>query len=258
MNPRGGDQRRFAGDIGGIEPGAEGVGIGVPSLSADGRDVLVPLRGTTAITLASGARRGISFCAESVLWSPDGKSFACSGRSFTSPIFIVAHPGGPRRALPGTEGAAPVAWSPDGKWILFSLQDGAGPYYLWRVHPDGTGLQQISRYTPGSDVLWRPDGRAEFVGTRGVNVATFEKLVVVDVMSGKVDVLRTLPTPSATAWSPDGRTLVYAAYNQSQRSSAISTVDLAGHHLRRLTPPLPTPRRPASARMATGAAWSSW
>jgi Tol biopolymer transport system component len=238
MNPDGSGQSRFAGDIGGIEPGAQGDGIGVPALTPDGSEVLVPLKGTTAITLATGARRPISSCAGPVVWSPDGKALACSGRSYTSPIYVVQQPGGTKHALPGTKGTAAEAWSPDGNWILFSLQDGAGPYYLWRIHPDGTGLQRVSRYTPtGGDVLWLPDGRAEFVGTRGIEVGTFEKLVVLDVNSGKATVLRKIRTPDVARWSPDGTTLVYVASDNDEHPPAIYTVDVSGGDMRRLTPP---------------------
>lgn len=237
MNLTGGNQRRFAGHIGGIDPGAEGVGIGVPTLTADGREVLVPLRGATAITLATGARRPLSFCAGAALWSPDGKEFICSGRSFTAPIYIVDHRGGPKRALPGTKSASPDAWSRDGRWILFEQQDGYGPYYLWRIHPDGTGLHRISRFTPMSDVLWLPDGRAEFVATRSVDVSEFGKLIVLDVDSGKAKVLRQLPSPDTAVWSPDGRTLAFAASDNGQRPSTLHTVNVHGGALRRLTPP---------------------
>jgi Tol biopolymer transport system component len=237
MAPNGTDQSRFAGDIGGIEPGAEGDGIGVPALTPDGSEVLVPLKGTTAITLATGARRPISTCAEPVVWSPDGTALACSGRSYTSRIYVVQQPGGPRHALPGTKGGTPVAWSPDGSWILFSLQDGYGPDYLWRIHPDGTGLQRISRYTPsGSDVLWLPDGRAEFAGTRALDTTKFEKLIALDVNSGTADVLGKIPTPDTATWSPDGTALVFEASDNGGNPSTIYTVGASGGALRRLSP----------------------
>jgi hypothetical protein len=237
MNPNGSDQTRFAGALGGIEPGAEGVGIGVPTLTPDGSEVLVPLRGATAIRLATGARHHFPFCTESVIWSPDGKTFVCSGRSDSAPIYIAEQPGGPKQALPGTKGAAPVAWSPDGSWILFTLQDGYGPDYLWRIHPDGTGLRRISPYTPyGSDILWLPDGRAEFVGTRAVDVTNFEKLITLDVNSGQVQILRKLPSPDSAAWSPDGTTLAYAASDNYQHPPTIYTVNVSGGDVRRLTP----------------------
>jgi WD40 repeat protein len=239
MAPDGTGQRRFAGDIGGIDPGAQGDGIGVPALTPDGSEVLVPLKGTTAVALATGARRPISVCSEPVVWSPDGKALTCGGRSFAAPVYVVQQPGGSKHALPGTKGAAPVGWSPDGQWILSSLEAGAGPYSLWRIHPDGTALKRISRYTPyGSDILWLPDGRAEFVGSRSDQVTTFEKLVALDVTSGKADVLRKIPTPDSSAWSPDGSTLVYAASSDIGRSpSTIYTVDVSGGNVRRLTPP---------------------
>ena len=199
--------------------------------------MLVPLKGTTAITLATGARRPIPACAEPVVWSPGGTAVACSGRSYTSRIYVVQQPGGTKQPLPGTKSGTPVAWSPDGQWILFSLQAGYGPDYLWRIHPDGTGRQRISPYTPASsDVLWLPDGRAEFAGTRAVEGTRFEKLVALDVNSGTANVLGKIPTPDTATWSPDGTTLVFAASDNGDQPPTIYTVDVTGSALRRLSP----------------------
>jgi Tol biopolymer transport system component len=46
------------------------------------------------------------------------------------------------------------SYSPDGRWILLRIEDG-GLYALYKIHPDGTDLQQV---TPFSD--FRPRGMA--------------------------------------------------------------------------------------------------
>jgi TolB protein len=238
MRPDGRDQRRFADNLGGINPGAEGDGIGVPALTPDGLDVLVPRKGTTALTLATGAARHLATGQPGGIWSPDGRRFASMGPGWdNAPIYVSNREGSHQRALPGTKNGVPNAWSPDGKWILFSRQDGYGPYYLWRIHPNGTGLRQLTIYSAASDVLWLPDGRAEYVANHAVNVTNFEPLVALDIHSGKADVLRRIPSPDSVAWSPDGTTLAYAAGENGQRPEAIYTVSAAGGNLRRLTPP---------------------
>ena len=49
-------------------------------------------------------------------------------------------------------------WSPRGDLIVFSRQD-AGEYEIWTIHPDGTGLRQLTR-SRGNDahMAWSPDG----------------------------------------------------------------------------------------------------
>jgi Tol biopolymer transport system component len=46
--------------------------------------------------------------------------------------------------------AGDASWSPDGQWIVFSTYplfeygDAPGPSNLYRVHPDGSGLEQLT------------------------------------------------------------------------------------------------------------------
>jgi len=236
MNLNGGDQRRALGHVGQLDPGAEGVGIGVPILMPDGREVLLPRRGITTVTLATGARRRIAAGEEnSVVWSHDGHKFLYSGRRIDSAqMYTIDLRTGRKRTLPGTWNAAPAGWSPDGKWILFVRQHGYGSDYLWRVRPNGQDPRRITGYAPDSDIHWLPDGRAEFIGTRG-NQST-GRLVVLDLHSGKVTILGTLLTPDSSAWSPDGRTMVYAARKNQSKPPAIYTMSLNGGNRHRLTP----------------------
>ena len=236
MNGSGGDQHRVLGHVGNIDPGAEGQGIGAPILTPDGREVLLPRRGITAVTLATGAKRRIAAGEEnSVIWSPDGSKLVYSGPGLDyARMYILDLRNGQKRALQETWNGAPAGWSPNGKWILFDRQHGYGSDYLWRVGPDDRGARQLTGYTPDSDILWLPDGRAEYIGTRG-NQST-ARLVVLDLYSGKLKILGTLKTPDVSAWSPDGRTIVYAASRNQSKPSVIYTMNVDGGDRHRLTP----------------------
>jgi Tol biopolymer transport system component len=115
-------------------------------------------------------------------WSPDGQSLAIELDRYAevdqamlsgSSIWIVSVPssgaGVLRQVTPwGTFGAYPD-WRPDGFSLLFSTYDldlfptgGVGPSNLYTVHPDGSGLVQVTSFT-GPDARagqagWTPDG----------------------------------------------------------------------------------------------------
>ena len=58
-----------------------------------------------------------------------------------------------------TTHATMLDWSPDGSWIVFvpsSWDPAATAADLWRVHPDGTGLERLTTIDTGSVRLLRP------------------------------------------------------------------------------------------------------
>ncbi|MEU6259671.1 hypothetical protein [Streptomyces sp. NPDC047043] len=122
-------------------------------------------------------------------WSPDGSRLTYwrdpyrDGKPTGTAVYTVAADGTHERRLTDPKMFAGDAdWSPDGRWIVFStyplIECNFTPKIsnLYRIHPDGTGLQQLThnkstdlrstqpRYTP--DGKWivltavKPDSRS--------------------------------------------------------------------------------------------------
>jgi len=105
-------------------------------------------------------------------WSPDGKRIGFVRLNSTAKprnrqaIFVMNTDGtGVRRVTPWRLDAGDHPdWSPDGKWIIFRspTPGGFAGTDLYRVHPDGTGLRQLTNYEPKVEVLsasFSPDGK---------------------------------------------------------------------------------------------------
>jgi Tol biopolymer transport system component len=88
-------------------------------------------------------------------WSPDGSTIAYFGGQ----IWIVNADGSgqPRQVTDCSCEAFNPHWSPDGSWIVFYSDQNSGHDDLYRIHPDGTGLERLTD-TPvvekGGD--WQP------------------------------------------------------------------------------------------------------
>jgi Tol biopolymer transport system component len=102
----------------------------------------------------------------SVRWSPDGTEILFTSQDHH---LRLIHPDGSAMTgitLPPGNAKGP-AWSPDGRWIVFSLARPesagvaqVGVAHIYRARPDGTHLTEVSN-TPNSDFLasWgRPPG----------------------------------------------------------------------------------------------------
>ena len=80
-------------------------------------------------------------------FSPDGKRLAFVSNMSGSPqIWSVATEGGwPVQVTALDDPVGFVTWSPDGKWLAFSLAPGGGMNtQVYLARPDGTGMRRIS------------------------------------------------------------------------------------------------------------------
>jgi WD40 repeat protein len=103
-----------------------------------------------------------------------------------------------------------LAWSPDGRWLLFGRLDRRG-FGLWRVGPAGRGLRRLT--TPAEspvDVgVWSPDGRRiVYLRKTGPGV----EAVVMNADGSHKTVLGGVPVLGGVqdaVWSPDAKTVAF-------------------------------------------------
>jgi len=164
-------------------------------------------------------------------WSPDGRTLAftadtdaASSGPLLPPTDVYVAPatgGRPRRVTTGRNAVSPT-WSPDGRWIAYSvasLVDKRRSAAIWVVHPDGTGARELTPARANVFDLAGPynlrTGLIAFTRcTRPVLLPGGMEPDTCSVWTMNADAShqRRLATESEQpAWSADGRRIVFAS-----------------------------------------------
>jgi Tol biopolymer transport system component len=140
-------------------------------------------------------------------------------------IYIANADGsGEHRLLPDSHGLDyDPSFSPDGKWIVFTSErdtEGQGQADIWRLHPDGTGLERLTSDPSMEDAgALSPDGKhLVYVSTK--SGARTTNIWVMDLATkqarnltgdGKSEPPITMNGTFRPAWSPDGKWIAFTS-----------------------------------------------
>lgn len=162
-----------------------------------------------------------------------------------------------RKLLPTTGFDYNASFSPDGRWIVFTSERGAfGQSDIYRVRPDGTGLERLTDHPAVDDqAALSPDGtRLAFVSTRDTRKA---HIWILDLATRNARMLTAVPGLEAArdkpggffrpAWSRDGKWIAFSSDRGTDwrfgadwphvQELGIYVIQPDGQGLRRLTRP---------------------
>jgi Tol biopolymer transport system component len=156
-------------------------------------------------------------------------------------LFIANADGtGERKLMPTSNFDYDPTFSADGKWIVFTSErspEGTGQADIYRIHPDGAGLEQLTRGPSMEDAgALSPDGtKLTYVSTKGGARTT--NIWVMDLKTKVAKNLTGLPgtAPQLTmnsffrpSWSPDGEWIAFSS-DRGEKWAGAETGAGVGH-----------------------------
>jgi Tol biopolymer transport system component len=193
-------------------------GTGGIVLDEYGRLLVVNQKGLALRTIARCAADKPNCAITEASWSPDGERLAFVRGHLAGPLFgrskmsvyVAPSDGGAARRLAfcglcAEPSGGLLAWSPNGRWIAFSRDDGhRGIDSLWVVAAAGGPPHHLTRCRRCSDgaATWSPNGQL-LLFSRGWNS---ERLYTVHRDGSG---LKKIANGTDPQWSPDGRRIAF-------------------------------------------------
>jgi WD40 repeat protein len=171
--------------------------------------------GLTRLT-PPGTTTAVVFSYDSVSWSPDGTQVAVAAahgpfwNTTTHSVYIASADGSCFKRVGPQGNIWDAVWSPDGRWIAFSMASKAtgGLFELYLMHPDGTGLRQLTAAAGGLFSLhptWSPDS-SQLLFLRGTSNPNLTNIWSIDANGSHLYQVTHRPagfgTGHALAWLP--------------------------------------------------------
>jgi len=173
-------------------------------------------------------------------WSPDNKMAAYVANTANGParLFVSAMPTPAWREVAAFASIDLPAWSGDGKWISFRVQDLQGGQDYYVVHPDGSGLKNVTATAglPAADRPYNVDGWiSNYLIVHSGMPDQAAKVYLLRADDGVVKTLfESTPTKVVYIPSPDGSRLAYDDYAGNSTTDSLSIVAPDGSGLLKL------------------------
>ncbi len=184
----------------------------------------------------------LAFSLSPLVWSPDASlaalAYPISDDGNTAGLFVFDPADDSWSKIAEFPFIDPPLWSPKGDWLAFRVQDGLGGEWLYAVHPDGSGLVNVSGFEglPANEAPFVLDGwLGENLLLRPMVPAQEGKTYRVRVTDGFVEPLfGTYLTKSNFIVSPNGQWLAYMDYDDTSPVQTLKLLKPDGTELRDL------------------------
>jgi len=143
---------------------------------------------------------------------------------------------GARWVIPN--GGRPIAFSPDGRYVVWSVAQGIANFdirrvEIWLANADGSGARRVAVRFGGGFAGWMPDGRGLLLSGRRSPQSPQAELTLLDIAQGGERTLLFYERLLGLSASPGGRWLAYIVTQARENGVFVLS----------LTRPLATPQR---------------